>query len=120
MATERQIIEALMAGVDLDRLSPLPGRPAWWAGAACRVHPEVNFFPGKGESSSAAREVCSGCASKAECLAFALAEHIDHGTWGGLTAKERRAIRPKSTAPRAPVVQVSKWDRVERNRRAAG
>jgi hypothetical protein len=33
--------------------------------------------------------VCSSCPVKAECLAEALAEEVDHGIRGGLTARAR-------------------------------
>jgi len=36
-------------------------RPAWHADAACLEHPEVNFFPGRGESLAPAKAICAGC-----------------------------------------------------------
>lgn len=36
-----------------------------------------------------------------ECLAYALRWKIDYGAWGGLTTKERRAIRRRASEPTA-------------------
>ncbi|MFD0634201.1 WhiB family transcriptional regulator [Catenulispora yoronensis] len=38
----------------------------------------------------AAKRICAGCPVREECAAFAVALGERHGTWGGLTDKERR------------------------------
>ena len=53
-------------------LAELIHRPLWHADALCREHPEINWFPGKGEANRAARAVCARCPVREECLAFAL------------------------------------------------
>ncbi|MFC1408611.1 WhiB family transcriptional regulator [Streptacidiphilus sp. N1-12] len=39
------------------------------------------------------KAVCTGCQVRTACLGYALDEQIDHGVWGGLTARERRQLR---------------------------
>jgi len=82
----------LWAGLGLDA--------GWeWArdGLCAQTDPEV-FFPGKGASSAAAKRVCAGCAVRAACLAAALARGERFGVWGGLSERERRALRRGSAA----------------------
>src|ERR1700722_18852645 len=50
----------------------LAWRPAWHGDAACRDHPDVNFFPTPGNAAWAARAVCAMCRVRRECLAWAL------------------------------------------------
>ena len=76
----------------------LPPRPAWWAQAACRQRPDVNFFPELGESTARAKAVCSACEARDACLAFAEAEGLDHGVWGGLSPQQRRDMRKRRAA----------------------
>jgi len=60
----------------------------------CREHPEVSCFPALGESSEPARAVCQRrLARDACCLAYALEHDERHGVWGGLSARERTALR---------------------------
>ena len=116
-------IEALMSGVDLDRLKVLPARPSWWADAACRAHPEVNFFPAKGEATAPAKAVCAECPSREPCLAFAVEEHIDHGVWGGQSAQDRRRGRAGAgrRRPKPGGVRADRWPAPSgRRRRQAG
>ena len=51
-------------------LSSLSG--PWDRDALCREHPEVNFYPGRGESSEPAKAVCRECLVKRECLVTAM------------------------------------------------
>ena len=81
-----------MMGVDVDRLIPL--RPAWMADAACREHPEVDFFPGRGGNARPALAVCRDCVVREHCLTYAQ-ENGEYGIWGGqaLNWSERRVRR---------------------------
>jgi WhiB family redox-sensing transcriptional regulator len=52
------------------------------------------FFPPRGGDASPAKAVCARCCVREDCLAYALAAREKAGTWGGLTAYERRSLRP--------------------------
>ena len=62
-----------------DRLEQL--RPSWMADAACRGVGTDAFFPGRGESTRAARAYCQRCAVVDECSEYAAANH-EVGVWG--------------------------------------
>jgi WhiB family redox-sensing transcriptional regulator len=69
----------------------------WLARAACRgMDPEL-FFPDRGESTEQAKAVCAACPVRAECLDHALTNVERFGIWGGLSERERRAIRRART-----------------------
>ena len=51
------------------------------------------FFPGRGETAGPARQVCAQCPVRQQCLEFAVSNRIVYGIWGGLTGRERRALR---------------------------
>lgn len=72
----------------------LAGRPDWHADAACREHPEVNFFPPKGGDVRPAKLICASCLVKVECRSWALAQddHID-GIWAGTSRRQRKQMR---------------------------
>lgn len=71
----------------------------WEERAACRdLDPSLAyrlFFPAQHRYAelAQARIICATCPVKAECLAFALDTHQDHGIWGGTSERERRGIR---------------------------
>lgn len=45
-----------------------------------------------GAGQNRAKAVCAGCPVRTECLAQALDSRIEHGIWGGMTERERRAL----------------------------
>ena len=65
----------------------------WRELAACRGTDLGLFFPGRGESAGPARQVCAACPVRQACLDYAITNRISHGVWGGLTERERRALR---------------------------
>ena len=65
----------------------------WRELAACRGTDLEVFFPGPGESAEAARRVCAACPVRQACLDYAITNRIAYGVWGGLTERERRALR---------------------------
>ena len=67
----------------------------WRAEGGCRaVNPEVMFpAPDDVDAVEAAKQVCAGCPVRARCLVDAMTDWQDHGVWGGLSEKERRALR---------------------------
>ncbi|MGD1011654.1 MAG: WhiB family transcriptional regulator [Acidimicrobiales bacterium] len=58
----------------------------------CRDVPPDTFFPSDGVGVEVALQICAGCPVKAPCLEYAIANHIDHGVWGGTSERERRRI----------------------------
>jgi WhiB family transcriptional regulator, redox-sensing transcriptional regulator len=75
----------------------------WMAAARCRDLPPELFFPTNSSGVAAARRVCADCEVMGECLEYALAEHLDHGIWGGASERERRrllSVRRKQSAER--------------------
>ena len=79
-------------------LSPAgPARFAarWRERAACRGMDLDVFYPERGESAGPARRVCARCPVCQPCLEYALSNRITHGIWGGLTERERRALRSR-------------------------
>lgn len=77
-------------------------KPDWRKDAACRdTDPEV-FFPtgtdvGWKKTEAQAKTVCFSCPVRRDCLTFALNEGIRDGIFGGLTEKERYALRRRAT-----------------------
>jgi WhiB family redox-sensing transcriptional regulator len=76
----------------------------WQVRALCAQTDPEAFFPGQGEPTAAAKAVCMRCPVRGECLAYAL-ERDEHGVWGGLSERERRALRRARRAESAPVAE---------------
>ena len=75
--------------------------PEWMtAGLCAQVDPEL-FYPERGGSTTAAKQVCTGCPVLAECLAYALANDERFGVWGGTSERERRRIKHHATRTEA-------------------
>lgn len=68
------------------------GSTEWMEDAICKNYPPAVFFPEDGVGVDRARRICIGCPVVKECLEYALAEHINHGVWGGTSERERRRI----------------------------
>jgi WhiB family transcriptional regulator, redox-sensing transcriptional regulator len=68
----------------------------WQGSALCaQIDPEL-FFPEKGCSAREAKSICGGCVVRAECLDYALAHDERFGVWGGLSERERRALKGRA------------------------
>ena len=72
----------------------------WMVAAACLGHNQLFFAPDESESrsqrayrESRAKAVCHECVVRTHCLSEALRSDERFGIWGGLTEKERRALR---------------------------
>ncbi|MGW4563957.1 WhiB family transcriptional regulator [Streptomyces sp. NPDC004561] len=63
----------------------------WGAYAVCRSTSPDELFV-EDAAQNRAKALCSGCPVRTECLAFALDCRIEHGIWGGMTERERRAL----------------------------
>lgn len=63
----------------------------WTTAAACSdVSPDELFVAGAAQRE--ARNICEECPVRLQCLADALDAKYQHGVWGGMTERERRAI----------------------------
>jgi len=67
-------------------------RPSWMLDASCRDHPELSWFPVRGQTITAQLAVCRSCLVRAECEAAGV-EGNEHGVWGATTARQRRVMR---------------------------
>jgi WhiB family redox-sensing transcriptional regulator len=72
------------------------GEPDWTVRALCAQTDPEAFFPEKGGSTREAKQICSGCEVRAECLEFALHNDERFGIWGGLSERERRRMRKRA------------------------
>lgn len=68
----------------------------WRSRAVCGGARAWLFFGPEGETpvervrrEARAKAVCASCPVRAECLDFALAQHVRRGIWGGLNERER-------------------------------
>ena len=61
----------------------------------CRGIDSDIFFPERGASTRLAKAVCRKCEVSEECLEYAVNNGEKFGIWGGLSERERRAIRKK-------------------------
>jgi WhiB family redox-sensing transcriptional regulator len=55
----------------------------------------------EGAAQSEAKAVCVHCPVRVECRAYALDQRVQHGVWGAMTERERRALlrrRPDVTS----------------------
>jgi WhiB family redox-sensing transcriptional regulator len=66
--------------------------------AICNDYPRALFFIARGATAPDAKVVCSGCAVRADCLAYALDDLTLQGVWGGTTERERRQLRGQRAA----------------------
>lgn len=94
---DRTTVEWLMApGIPPDPLAELEAllqRPAWHAQAACRGQGPTAFFSTAPAAVRAAGAVCGTCPVREPCQEYAAADPTVVGTWGGLTERDRRAVR---------------------------
>ena len=49
----------------------------------------------RNEREARAKAVCTRCAVRGQCLAYAVATNAKHGVWGGLGEEERRQYRAR-------------------------
>lgn len=85
----------------------------WMASARCRDLPPATFFPTNSTGVVAARRVCASCDVSAQCLEYALEQHLDHGIWGGTSERQRRKIlrtrRSAGPAERGAERTIGRW-----------
>jgi WhiB family redox-sensing transcriptional regulator len=69
------------------------GNTEWMAQGKCREYPPEVFFPRDGVGVLTTRKICDECPVEAQCLEYAIENHVDHGIWGGKSERERRRLR---------------------------
>lgn len=91
----------------------------WASQAACRtLQPDELFV--RGAEQNKAKQVCTGCSVRAECLAEALDNQIEWGVWGGMTERERRALlKRKPNASWRAVFEAARTGAAQGTRAAA-
>jgi WhiB family redox-sensing transcriptional regulator len=93
----------------VDAMAELLGalqRPAWHARAACRGQGPRQWYPGRGDSTTSARDICARCPVQSECLDDAQDRADMHGVWAGLSVRQRQNLRkgrPVQLSDRRPV-----------------
>ncbi|MEW2294382.1 WhiB family transcriptional regulator [Streptomyces sp. NPDC006743] len=68
----------------------------WAVRGACRGSAEQMFA--EGAAQNGAKSVCYRCPVRMECLSYALDQRMEHGVWGGMTERERRALLRRNPA----------------------
>ena len=80
----------------------------WAASATCQKSRPDELFV-RGAEQNKAKQLCSGCPVRTECLAEALDNQIEWGVWGGMTERERRALlRRRPTASWRAVLEAAR------------
>ena len=79
-------------GLVPDHWHLMKGDTSWYDQAACIGMPDELFFPALRGGRYKIPEVCGTCPVRSECLAFAIANRIDYGIWGGTSERERLRI----------------------------
>ncbi|WP_345622891.1 WhiB family transcriptional regulator [Streptomyces ziwulingensis] len=74
-----------------------PADLAWQETALCAQTGADFFFPEPGSSVRDAKRICGLCPIRPACLEYALSNDERFGVWGGMSEKERLALR--RTAP---------------------
>ena len=85
-------------------MSALRNDDDWQIKAACRGPQAEVFFPPshferkdeKVERENRAKGICSSCAVRQPCLAYAIRIREPHGIWGGLNEVERKQVAAKA------------------------
>ena len=80
---------------------------AWRAAAACKDYDTNLWFPERGKNAARAKLICRTCPVSAECVGYALDNHIGHGIFGGLDERGRRSYRRTKLAAGVPPTPVS-------------
>jgi len=71
---------------------------AWMSGAVCaQIDPDLWFAEeGNYHASIEAKRICQTCPVLAECGEYAIKGNILYGIWGGMTLRERQAVKRRS------------------------
>lgn len=105
----RPVIESAKKKLAEKVLAPLQSVD-WQTYALCAYlppHERERFTSGHQEDTQRAKLVCESCDVRAECLAYALANHETFYVYGGKSEKERRSLKRADAANR-------RWERLNR------
>jgi WhiB family redox-sensing transcriptional regulator len=70
------------------------GRPPWQKDALCQEHPDLHWFPVRGENPQSAKRLCAECLVFADCRRWSLEQGPElEGVWAGLDRRDRQALR---------------------------
>jgi WhiB family transcriptional regulator, redox-sensing transcriptional regulator len=87
-STAVRLIPIVMPG------SATPSLDEWHARGLCvGADPEI-FFPSHGDPGTEARQICTSCGVRGDCLKYAT-DADEFGIWAGLDQQQRRALRKK-------------------------
>lgn len=73
--------------------------PDWQEQALCQQTDPEAFYPEEGQPGDAAKRICRRCNVRAECLEYALDRQEAYGIWGGLSGRQRRALKQQNAQP---------------------
>lgn len=82
-----------MFGMPINRTAPHDHELSWQETALCAQTGPDFFFPDPGSSTREAKRLCAACDGREACLEYALTHDERFGVWGGLSEKERYALR---------------------------
>jgi WhiB family redox-sensing transcriptional regulator len=68
--------------------------PDWMRRGACKGQDTEVWFA---SDTTEAKATCHRCPVRTDCLAWAMANGLDHGVWGGMGEKERKALKKRET-----------------------
>jgi hypothetical protein len=83
----------------------LPTTPAlsdWHSRGLCVGEDPDLFFPSHGDPGTKAREICTACVVRAQCLQYAI-QADEFGIWGGLDQAERQNMRRRQRRAQAAI-----------------
>lgn len=66
---------------------------SWMDHGACVGEDQDLWFPPEKSNAKTAKRICAACPVRLECLEYAVEGNERYGVWGGLSYKERQAIR---------------------------
>lgn len=70
----------------------------WLATGPCKADPDA-MFATSAAGIKAAKDICRHCPAIDRCLQWALETGEEFGVWGGLSEKERQALRRRAVRP---------------------
>lgn len=67
---------------------------SWEDNALCAETDIDAFHPEKGDHAAVkrAKSICAVCRVRTQCLEYAIANRVEYGIWGGMTASARATL----------------------------